>query len=129
MPARISPPTATRSILVAEDSPDVRELLELALEAEGYRVVALGDGRDVVPTARALRPALITLDLALPGKDGETIVRELEEHRETRDIPILVISGHTRELDPSVRRRAARVFSKPVYVTQLVDQIKHILGA
>ncbi len=43
---------------------------------------------------------LITLDLALPGKDGWAIVRELQDDEKTRDIPVLVISAYTRELDP-----------------------------
>src|SRR5688500_10214373 len=80
-------------ILVVEDSDEIRDLLGLVLEAEGYRVVALEDGRDVVETVRSIRPILITLDLALPGKDGWAIVRELQDDDETREIPILVISA------------------------------------
>ena len=116
-----------KSILVVEDSDEIRELLGLVLEAEGYRVVTLEDGRDVVSTARELRPALITLDLALPGKDGWAIVRELQEDADTRDIPILVISAYTRELEAPLRRRVARVISKPFYITQVVSEVEEIL--
>jgi CheY-like chemotaxis protein len=119
--------SADKSILVVEDSDEIRELLELVLEAEGYRVVALEDGRDVVSTARELRPALITLDLALPGKDGWAIVRELQDDAETEDIPILVISAYTRELEAPLRRRVARVISKPFYITQVVSEVEDIL--
>src|SRR5215510_3192697 len=100
-----------RCILVVEDSDEIRELLGFVLEAEGYQVVALEDGRDVVDTARERQPMLITLDLALPGKDGWAIVRELQDDPTTRDIPILVISAYTRELDAPLRRRVARVIS------------------
>jgi two-component system alkaline phosphatase synthesis response regulator PhoP len=120
-------PEADRSILVVEDSDEIRDLLGLVLEAEGYRVVALEDGREVVETARELRPALITLDLALPGKDGWEIVRELQDDTETGDIPILVISAYTRELDAPLRRRVARVISKPFYITQVVSEVEEIL--
>ena len=82
-----------KTILVVEDSDEIRELLGFVLEAEGYQVVALEDGRDVVETAREQQPVLITLDLALPGKDGWAIVRELQDDEKTRDIPILVISA------------------------------------
>ncbi len=116
-----------KSILVVEDSDEIRELLGLVLEAEGYRVVALEDGRDVVATARDLRPALITLDLALPGKDGWAIVRELQDDEETSEIPIIVISAYTRELDAPLRRRVARVISKPFYITQVVSEVEDIL--
>jgi CheY-like chemotaxis protein len=116
-----------KRILVVEDSDEIRELLGMVLEAEGYQVVALEDGLEVVDTARQLQPVLITLDLALPGKDGWAIVRELQEDDQTRDIPILVISAYTRELDAPLRRRVARVISKPFYITQVVSEVEEIL--
>ncbi len=116
-----------KSILVVEDSDEIRDLLGLVLEAEGYRVVTLDDGRNVVEMARELRPALITLDLALPGKDGWAIVRELQDDPETGEIPILVISAYTRELDAPLRRRVARVISKPFYITQVVSEVEDII--
>jgi CheY-like chemotaxis protein len=116
-----------KRILVVEDSDEIRELLGFVLEAEGYQVVALEDGRDVVETARTQQPVLITLDLALPGKDGWAIVRELQDDETTRDIPILVISAYTRELDAPLRRRVARVISKPFYITQVVTEVEEIL--
>jgi two-component system alkaline phosphatase synthesis response regulator PhoP len=122
-----APGSGEKRILVVEDSDEIRELLGFVLEAEGYQVVALEDGRDVVETARSLRPSLITLDLALPGKDGWAIVRELQDDDETRDIPILVISAYTRELDAPLRRRVARVISKPFYITQVVSEVEEIL--
>ena len=127
MAAEAGPSTRGGSILVVEDSDEIRELLGLVLEAEGYRVVALDDGRDVLETARELNPALITLDLALPGKDGWAIVRELQEDEATRDIPILVISAYTRELDGPLRQRVARVISKPFYITQVVSEVEDII--
>ena len=120
--------TRDKSILVVEDSDDIRDLLGLVLEAEGYRVVALEDGRDVVETARQMAPALITLDLALPGKDGWAVVRDLQEDDETRDIPILVISAYTRELAAPLRRRVTRVISKPFDITQVVSEVEEILA-
>jgi CheY-like chemotaxis protein len=116
-----------KCILVVEDSDEIRELLGFVLEAEGYQVVALEDGREVVETARERQPILITLDLALPGKDGWAIVRELQDDPKTRDIPILVISAYTRELEAPLRRRVARVISKPFYITQVVSEVEEIL--
>src|SRR3954451_3170521 len=116
-----------KRILVVEDSDEIRELLGYVLEAEGYQVVPLEDGREVVETARERQPVLITLDLALPGKDGWAIVRELQDDEQTRDIPILVISAYTRELDAPLRHRVARVISKPFYINQVVSQVEEIL--
>ena len=115
------------AILVVEDSDEIRDLLSLVLEAEGYRVVSLQDGLEVVETAKTLKPVLVTLDLALPGKDGWAIARELQDDPETSEIPILVISAYTRDLDAPLRRRVARVISKPFYITQVVSEVADIL--
>jgi CheY-like chemotaxis protein len=127
MSTDLSSGSTDKRILVVEDSDEIRELLGFVLEAEGYQVSALEDGREVVETARQMQPVLITLDLALPGKDGWAIVRELQEDDKTRDIPILVISAYTRELDAPLRRRVARVISKPFYITQVVSEVEEIL--
>lgn len=127
MSTDLSSVSTDKRILVVEDSDEIRELLGFVLEAEGYQVSALEDGREVVETARQMQPVLITLDLALPGKDGWAIVRELQEDDQTRDIPILVISAYTRELDAPLRRRVARVISKPFYITQVVSEVEEIL--
>jgi CheY-like chemotaxis protein len=119
--------TGGGAILVVEDNGEIRDLLSLVLEEEGYQVVSLEDGREVVETARALKPVLVTLDLALPGKDGWAIARELQDDPETSDIPILVISAYTRDLDAPLRRRVARVISKPFYITQVVSEVADIL--
>jgi CheY-like chemotaxis protein len=127
MSTDLSSGSTDKRILVVEDSDEIRELLGFVLEAEGYQVSALEDGREVVETARQMQPLLITLDLALPGKDGWAIVRELQEDDQTREIPILVISAYTRELDAPLRRRVARVISKPFYITQVVSEVEEIL--
>ena len=118
---------ARQRIVVIEDNQDINDLLSSILEEEGYEVTSVTNGREAVEVARRQRPDLITLDLALPGKDGWAIVRELQDDEKTRDIPILVISAYTRELDAPLRRRVARVISKPFYITQVVSEVEEIL--
>ena len=114
-------------IVVVEDDRDINDLLSLILEEEGYRVISVTDGREVLEAARQYQPDLITLDLALPGKDGWQLARELQEDPVTENIPILVISSHVRDLDAPLRRTAARVISKPFYITQVVNHVDAIL--
>src|SRR3712207_1601415 len=109
-------------IVVVEDNRDINDLLSLILEEEGYRVVSVTDGREALEAAREHHPDLITLDLALPGKDGWALARELQEDPTTEDIPILVISAYTRDLDAPLRRKVARVISKPFYITQVINE-------
>jgi CheY-like chemotaxis protein len=114
-------------IVVVEDNQDINDLLSSILEEEGYRVVSVTDGREAVEAAREHRPDLITLDLALPGKDGWAIARELQEDPSTERIPILVISAYTRDLDAPLRRQVDRIISKPFYFTQVVNEVDEIL--
>jgi DNA-binding response OmpR family regulator len=114
-------------IVVVEDNQDINDLLSSILEEEGYRVISVTDGREAVEAAREHRPDLITLDLALPGKDGWAIARELQEDPTTEHIPILVISAYTRDLDAPLRRQVDRIISKPFYFTQVVNEVDAIL--
>jgi CheY-like chemotaxis protein len=115
-------------IVVVEDNQDINDLLSLILEEEGYRVISTTDGVTALQMAREHHPALITLDLGLPGRDGWAIARDLQEDPATEDIPILVISAHTRDLEAPLRRRAARVISKPFYIAQVINDVAEILN-
>ena len=122
-----NPGREQKLIVVVEDNQDINDLLSSILEEEGYRVVSVTDGREAVEAAREHRPDLITLDLALPGKDGWAIARELQEDPTTEHIPILVISAYTRDLDAPLRRQVDRIISKPFYFTQVVNEVDAIL--
>ena len=114
-------------VVVVEDNRDINDLLSLILEDEGYQVISVTDGREALVAAREHQPDLITLDLALPGKDGWALARELQEDPLTENIPILVISAYTRDLDAPLRRKVARVISKPFYITQVINEVESIL--
>ena len=116
-----------KCILVVEDNQDINDLLSSILEEEGYQVVSVSDGRQVLESAREHLPDLITLDLALPGKDGWAIARELQEEPTTAHIPILVISAYTRDLEAPLRRQVARIIAKPFYITQVINEVDAIL--
>ena len=64
-------------ILLIDDSPDVRAVLRVALESEGYSVLEAADGRDGVRLYRERRPALVLVDIVMPEKDGIETVREI----------------------------------------------------
>jgi signal transduction histidine kinase/CheY-like chemotaxis protein len=99
LPARTAepPPLTTEDIgrplvLVVEDDPKTRELLRFSLSRAGYRVDEASDGDQALARARATRPALITLDIRVPGKDGWQVLQELKQDPETWDIPVVIVS-------------------------------------
>jgi CheY-like chemotaxis protein len=92
-----------RTVLVVDDEPATLELLTDMLKTQGLRVLAAHNGRQGLVLARAQRPELIVLDLIMPGLTGFEVVKELREHAETREIPILIFT--MKDLSPEERQQ------------------------
>ncbi len=110
------------SALVKDDHA-LRELYRATLIAAGYAVVAVEDGIDALRYLEGHIPGLIVLDLALPRLGGHDVQRELASRVETRDIPILVVTGtDTRDLRVT---DFDGVLRKPVTTDALVAAVEH----
>ena len=83
-------------ILLVEDDPVVADTLTLYLEHAGYLVATAADGLEALRQARELRPAVIVLDLMIPGLDGHEVCRHL---RAESTVPILMLTSRTSEED------------------------------
>lgn len=83
----------TRDILIIEDDKLLRDLLTEKLERSGFTVIGAIDGRQALEKLDAVAPALIILDLVLPGIDGFEILRHIKESPATKTIPVLVLSN------------------------------------
>src|SRR5215213_8661873 len=81
-------------ILVVEDDPRVRELLVDVLSNEGYDVISAANGDEALTTIGTIWPALITLDLDLPGISGAVILQALRQRDETRGLPVVIVSAN-----------------------------------
>ena len=81
------------TILVVEDDADTRELFRLTLKAEGYHVIAVGDGLDALRVLETVQPSLIVLDLGLPRLSGRDVAREVSSRADLRHLPVVVVTG------------------------------------
>lgn len=89
----LQPLTGPRNlVLVVDDDPQARELIERFLEKEGMRVKVVENGKDVMHLARELRPVAITLDVNMPGLDGWTLLAALKTDPMTADIPVIMLT-------------------------------------
>jgi len=79
-------------VLVIDDDATVQDLLRRSLNRDGFRVETAADGATGLARARELRPAMITLDVMMPGMDGWEVLAALKENPETADIPVIVVS-------------------------------------
>ncbi|MBC8009784.1 MAG: response regulator [Burkholderiales bacterium] len=99
--ARHAPRDAERLALVIDDLPDNRAMLRHALEREGWTVAEATDGHTGLAEVAAQKPALILLDLMMPGMDGFAFLRALRATPRNHDIPVVVVTA--KELTPEDR--------------------------
>ena len=88
-----------RRVLVADDDPDIVDLLRLNLEAQGFQVEAAYDGDEAADLAVQTVPDLIVLDVMMPKKDGLEVLAYLKTRSETRDIPVVMLTAKASDSD------------------------------
>lgn len=115
-------------ILVIDDGPEQRRFLERTLSAAGYRVVTAPDGEAGVAAARSLLPALIILDVMMPGMNGYQVCRALKADPATIDRPILLLTAKDEPADHFWGREvgADEFLTKPVDLTELIRRIEEL---
>jgi two-component system phosphate regulon response regulator PhoB len=86
-------------VLVVDDEPDIVALVAYHLAKAGYRVSTAATGPDALRAAREERPALIVLDLMLPGMSGFDVLEKLRAHDATRDVAVLMLTARKEEPD------------------------------
>ena len=87
---------AHKSVLIVDDDPQIREVLEVALGQGGFQTLTASDGAEGVRLARARKPDLIVLDIGLPEMDGFAVCREV---RRDSEVPILFLTARNDEID------------------------------
>ena len=88
-----------RRVLVADDDPDIVDLLRLNLEAQGFQVTAAYDGDEASDLAVKTVPDLIVLDVMMPKKDGLEVLAFLRTRSETRNIPVVMLTAKASDSD------------------------------
>lgn len=88
-----------KKVVLAEDDRFLRRACETALRRRGITVIPATDGEEALALIRAERPDLVLLDLLMPKLTGIEVLRTLKEDRELRDIPVLILSNSSRELE------------------------------
>lgn len=118
-----------KKILVVEDDPDIVNLLKYHLEEEEFKVSVAEDGEAGLKKARADKPAMILLDLMLPKMSGLDVCRILKGDKETRSIPILMLTAKAEEVDRVVGLElgAEDYVTKPFSPREVMLRIKAIL--
>src|SRR3989441_2860107 len=86
-------------ILVADDSPNIREILKLSLETDGYTVVLAEDGDQALAMVAREKPDLVIMDIMMPKVNGFQVCRRLKSDRATHDVPVIMLTAKSGDQD------------------------------
>ncbi len=113
-------------VLVADDDPDLRQLLRLILQRDGYEVIEAADGEQALARAVDSAPSLILLDVMMPGTDGFDTCRKLKSDRRTNAVPVIFISarGDLRSREEGLKLGADDYLNKPVDPKDLMRRVR-----
>ena len=116
-------------ILYVEDNEDNVYMLTRRLRRNGHEVIVAADGEQCLAMARAEAPALILMDVSLPGMDGWEATRRLKATPETRDIPIIALSAHvmTGDKEKALAAGCDDYDTKPVDLPRLLEKMAALL--
>lgn len=119
----------TRTILVVEDEPAIRQLIPLHLTRARYAVIEARDGREALECVRAGAPDLILLDVMMPGPNGFEVLRALRDDPATLETPVVMLTA--RGSDDHVRRGWQKgvdyYMPKPFNPTELLMWVRRVL--
>ena len=122
-------PAAGERVLVVDDEADIVALVAYHLAKSGYRVSTASTGIDALEAARRERPALVVLDLMLPGLSGYEVLEQLRASEATRDIAVLMLTARREEQDRirGLTLGADDYLTKPFSPQELVLRVAAIL--
>lgn len=118
-------------IVVVDDEILIRETVRLALEHAGYEVGVVEDGAAAFDEIKKAAPALVVMDLYMPGLDGREVCRRLKKDAATKDVPVILFTGSNEALDvvTGLDSGAVEYLTKPVDGEMLVKKIRSVLKA
>ena len=118
-------------ILIVEDNENNRTLVRDVLQSRGYQTAETDTGEEAVRLARASRPALILMDIQLPGMNGMEALKLLRADAATRDIPVMAVtaSAMTHDRQKIMATGFDAYQSKPLNVREFVEAVRALLAA
>ena len=120
---------AAQKILVVEDEPDIRKLIQYHLAQERYKVLEAEDGENALKLIQREKPNLVVLDLMLPGLSGQELCKILKSKPDTAALPILMLTAKAGEADKvlGLETGADDYLTKPFSPREMVARVKAIL--
>ena len=118
-----------KTIFIIDDEKDIREILKINLESEGYHVVTYPSAKDAKKGFESEKPDLIILDVMMEGKDGFEFCREIRADDKCKSIPVIFLSAKSEEFDKvlGLELGGDDYLAKPFSIKELRSRIKAVL--
>jgi len=118
------------TVLLIEDSEDIRGILQFMLEREGYEVATASDGREGLRAIESgAPPGIVILDVMLPFVDGFTLLQKIRDTEAWRDVPVLMLTAKSGQKDivRGLDTGAADYMAKPFDSSELMARVRRLL--
>ena len=121
---------AQQTVLVVEDTANLRRLVAYLLDRAGYAVLQAEDGRQAIEVLKRHRPDLILLDVRMPGMDGFTFLEVIRGYPSAASIPVMMLTSLSgvRDLDRAMALGVVDYLTKPIDPRTLLTKVKGVLG-
>lgn len=121
---------ASKHVLVIDDDPDIRDLVQMTLESlGGWQVTLAASGEEGARMAQEGKPDVILLDVKMPGMNGPSTFQVLREHEATREIPVVLLTANPQaDARYQVSLQLSGMISKPFNPYSLPSRLAEILG-
>lgn len=118
-----------KTILIVDDQPGIRMLLEEVFSKEGFETLSAANGREALEIFSVKRPELVLLDMKIPGMDGIEILKQLKQKCEGVKVVMMTAYGELDLIEEAKTWGAVRHFTKPFDVFELRETVKRLLDS
>lgn len=114
-------------VLIIDDDPDVRTVMNLLMKKQGYEVETAFNREDALSKLDDFQPSVIFLDVLLSGTDGRELCREIKKKKHMQSVPVIMVSAHPGAAENISSYGADDFISKPINTQSLLEKLDRLL--
>jgi DNA-binding response OmpR family regulator len=114
-------------ILIIDDDPDVRTIMNVFMQKQGYEVATAFNKEDALSKLKDFQPSVILLDVLLSGTDGREFCREIKQNEEMKSVPVIMVSAHPGAAENINNYGADDFVSKPIDTMSLLEKVERFV--